>query len=446
MYFSKGNMDEDNPYSQTFCVYPWMEMIIGPVSTTRICCIASDDLYSSKGEPYDMGKISLENIWNGEGMREIRKKMIEGKKVKACSHCYYQESIGEFSYRKDFNKQWLNHPAYGKQIKQRIEESLKSSFQVTDPPLYLDIRPGNTCNLKCRMCNPGNSSKIFTEQKVLIKKNKLLANLVNTNVLLQTEEDLGRWHTNPDIWKKIDEWLPKIKRLYFTGGEPTLIKRNWLIINKAIEKGYSHDMTLHFNLNCTYIPDKLLKTFNKFSYIFLSLSIDGLKDVQEYIRYPSQWKSIEKNIEKLLKNKTDNVQILFSPVVQVYNILSLTDLLRWIDDLSLRFETKIITSLIICTGPEYYNISSLSYGIIRKEALKEIKEYRSTYQGEDKLLVESLSSIEYALEKKQIGNTEHNRKRFFQYTKMLDKHRGNSFLRSLPRLGKLLQEEYDQTL
>ena len=434
----------DNPYSPTFCVYPWMEMLVGPVPWAKLCCIASDSLCSSKGQYYSMAEYTPEEIWNSEGFREVRKKMLEGKKLRECSHCYYQESVGKKSYRESFNKEWLERSPHGGEIKRRVEKSRVLNFQVDSPPLYLDIRPGNKCNLKCRMCSPGNSSQIFKEQEVLVKEGKLTDNLIETSYFSGDQDAFNNWHKNPRLWDNIDRWIPGVKKLYFTGGEPTLIEKNWQIIDKCIKGKYSHDVTLTFNINCTYVPDRLLNTFHHFSSVELNLSVDGHGGVQEYIRHPSKWKIIERNIERILERKTDNVIIFFSPVVQVYNILSLTKLLRWIESYSEKFKTRIRTSLIICTGPQFFDIASLPMGKVREEAIGDIEEYRREYHGKDGLLLDGLNGVENILKTKKVGNTSNNGKKFFEYTKILDTHRKNDFFRSLPRLGRLLQEDYGQ--
>ena len=430
---------EDNPYSPTFCVYPWMEMIIGPTHEAKLCCIASGSIQSPKGHGYDTVNHTLQEIWDSDGIRIVREKMLKGEKIKECSHCYYQESVGKESYRQSFNRQWLSKFP---EIHRRIEKSKRENFYVDSPPLYLDIRPGNKCNLKCRMCNPGNSSLIFREQEELLEKKKLAPRLVDTSYFSKNEQSFKEWYKNPDLWKMIDRWIPHIKKFYFTGGEPTLIEKNWQIMDRAIERGFAQNISLHFNINCTYVPDKLLRTFDHFSSITLSLSVDGFGVVQEYIRHPSKWETIERNIRKILKVKTKNVIIFFSPVIQIYNILGLTEFLEWVDNLSLEFKTEIYLSLIICTGPKFFDIATLPRGKVREAALDDIKKYKQSVRTRTHFVCDDLTSIEYILKKKFLNNTQLYGNRFFEYTRVLDEHRGNDFFKSLPHLGKLLKEDH----
>ena len=78
------------------------------------------------------------------------------------------------------------------------------------------------------------------------------------------KKNFHNWYKNKEMWKSIYRWAPGTKQLYFTGGEPTLIKENWELIEHLIQKGYSKNIHLIFNINCTQAPSKLLNTFEAF--------------------------------------------------------------------------------------------------------------------------------------------------------------------------------------
>ena len=426
-----------SPFSPTFCVYPWMEFLLGPNKNSKLCCIAEEPLLSSSGEIYPLDKFSPSEIWNSEGMQRVREKMLAGEKINACRHCYYQEKIGRPSYRELFNQRWLSS-SFGIEIVRRVKYSNKNNYMVDAPPIYLDIRPGNLCNLKCRMCNPSNSSQIYKEHSELLTENKDFGLLIDENVLNQDHEFFN-WHESSKIWEVVHKWAPGVKKLYFTGGEPTLIEKNWELINYFKEKGYSKNVSLVFNINCTYIPDKLLNTFNDFFSVSILFSVDGHKKIQEYIRYPSRWDIIEKNIKKVLKNKKKNVAVAFTPVVQIYNILHLASFLEWVDCLQEEYG-KIGVSLLMCTTPEYFNMAILPQKI-RDIAFDNIDAYQKNYKGTNYFLIECLDSIKNVLRGDEKENHSFQLKKFFEYTSILDNKRENSFEKSIPYLHKLLQEQ-----
>ena len=121
---------------------PWMEFILGPSPHIRLCCVAERAVENKDGEAYTTEKTSLEDYWNSYGLRQIRKKMLAGEKIKACEHCYYQETIGRTSYREHSNEHWFKK--HKEDILDRVEKSKTNGFKVEKPPIYLDIRPGKS--------------------------------------------------------------------------------------------------------------------------------------------------------------------------------------------------------------------------------------------------------------------------------------------------------------
>ena len=425
--------------SPTFCVYPWMEFIVGPTYDVKLCCIANLPVKDKNNNFYNFEDTSIEKYWNSSGLREVRKKMLAGEKIKACGDCYYQESIGRTSYRQSFNRQWLKSE-HRTDILSRVEKSKKNGFRVEEAPLYLDIRPGNLCNLKCRMCNPGNSSKIYQEQKELLKDSSLnFGKLVDPGYFKKDEKEFHSWYKKKEIWDTIYKWAKGVRQLYFTGGEPTLIKENWELINYLIEKGYSKNIDLQFNINCTSAPDKLIDTFKHFSQVTILFSVDGYKQTQEYIRHPSKWDEIEKNIIKLLEHGKENTKFYFSPVIQVYNILYLVDFFNWVETLKPYYQ-NITHTLIHLTFPRFLDISTLPKNV-KETALSKIENYELKYKGQDDFFLNCLGAIQKVLRDKEASDIKEQLKKLYRYTTILDKKRGNSFEKTFPKLNQLLNED-----
>lgn len=424
--------------SPTFCVYPWMEFLLGPTKHARACCVFETSIKDENQQPYSFDKTSLSSYWNGYGLKQIRKAMLEGKKVKGCSHCYYQESIGENSYRKSCNKEWFSSEQ-GEEILNRVKKSQTNDYFVEEQPLYLDIRPGNLCNLKCRMCNPGSSSKIYQEQKKMLSTKSATATaLLDDNYFNADEKQFHNWYKDKKIWETVYKWAPKVKRIYFTGGEPTLIKENWALIDYLKREGHSKNIELVFNINCTQIPEKLLDTFHSFAKCTMTFSIDGLHQVQEYIRSPSKWNEVQSNILKVLEHKTEKAEFFFSPVVQVYNILHLIDLCKWIENLNSSHK-NLGTSFLLCTTPRFLDIDILPNSI-KKEALSRIQNYLKSYKKND-FLVQTLKSVENVLKKDETPSINKDLKNFFAYTKLLDNQRSEHFESVFPELNRMLDED-----
>ena len=427
-------------HSPTFCVFPFVHFLAGPSEHWRLCCVAQNGILDENKEPYLLSDRNPKELWNSEGMRQIRKKMWEGKKLPQCRHCYYQESVNRKSYRQRSNEEWLKQA----QVKKIISESVKNDFYVKEDPLYLDLRPGNLCNLKCRMCNPGNSSKIEAEWKKLADNKDFQTAIGERASMFKHKGKVSAvvsWEKKGDFWNSLEDWTAGLRKLYLTGGEPTLIKNNWKLIDRLIETKRSRLVSLVFNINCTKVPESLLNTFDHFENVCLNLSLDGYGETNDYIRDPSHWEQVEDNVRKILRvAKGKNVDIRVTPVVQVYNILSLCELFHWVDNLEEEFSSKIVIELLILDkDPDCLDIRILPEKV-REISLKRIKDYlkKSSRVNWDSAFKNCAESVIYILENVIHKQREERIHQFKKYTDILDKLRGNSFQSSLPELNQLI--------
>ena len=222
-------------YSKTFCPYPWIHVMTQPTGTISWCCVARDNFKDDNGKMVDLNKgHKIEDVWNSNHMRKIRQEMIDGEVVKGCEHCYDLEDMGFPSYRTNYIRDWFEYSGKGEEIHERIERSINNNFRVEEPPMYLDFRLGNMCNLKCRMCQPQNSSQIQKEYKKIEKADPSAGEFIKNNFTWgQFADHITPWQDDPEFLRQVEEWLPGVNKLYFTGGEPTIIERVYWIMEKC---------------------------------------------------------------------------------------------------------------------------------------------------------------------------------------------------------------------
>ena len=126
------------PYN--YCVYPFNYAHIGHKGIPALCC--------NNGEyrlPYNIKRNSLKTIWNSKAINKVREQFTLGHCPKGCEHCFRPESEGVRSFR---------------------QKALRGTFGTNDPfedtvIRGLDLRMGNTCNLKCIMCNSYSSVQLY---------------------------------------------------------------------------------------------------------------------------------------------------------------------------------------------------------------------------------------------------------------------------------------------
>src|SRR5262245_37591884 len=143
--------------NKAFCALPWVHLAVFPEGSVKLCCVARSSVHAG-GEPLSLNEHALDEIWNSDYMRGVRRDMLAGKHVADCSVCYVAEKTGHTSRRVESNVRWAAE--LGPLFDELIAESQRQDYGVSAAPIYYQLMPGNLCNLKCRMCFPVFSSQI----------------------------------------------------------------------------------------------------------------------------------------------------------------------------------------------------------------------------------------------------------------------------------------------
>ena len=342
-------MDKTKGESKNFCVMPWTNLATETNGKCKICCVVMTNKYIKKSDESDFHIQSdpIEDIWNSEYLKNVRKKILAGEWVSDCFYCKNQEDTGQSSPRQSYNDMWYNEA-----ISQRVQESKKYDGHVTALPSSLEPRPGILCNLKCNMCWSMSSSKIFSERKQAVESGtdvpEFLLNDWKYEVEWASKSDFS-WAESELYEKNLEKCIPTLKRLYFTGGEPTLIKSNLTVLKKLIQNNRT-DLMVSFTTNLQVLPPEWIEVLLKFQRVEVTGSVDGFEEVNDYIRFPSQWDKVSKNITIFYDMYP---QIFFSLmyVVQVSNLFSYLKLIRWIADTFPERQIQVIPTML--QGPEF---------------------------------------------------------------------------------------------
>jgi sulfatase maturation enzyme AslB (radical SAM superfamily) len=364
------------PISNTFCAIPFVSMMVNTDTTVRYCCMvkgSANKLKKEDGKFFTIQDQFVEHAWNGKDMRDIRTAMIQGNRVEGCSTCYLQEEAGRESNRVHANNEWAWRLG-DEELEQRVRYAKINGGVVNKDIVYLDLRLGNLCNLKCRMCNPWNSSQIAKEHKDIViadsDYSKVWAKTFGKfpEAVMKNQE----WFESDLLWDQVIKLIPELKKVYMTGGEPTLIDHNFKFMQECIDQGRK-DILLFFNTNCTNVNQKFTDLVSQFDEININASLDGIGVINEYVRPPSKWSQLEVNVEKLAA--LPNIKLGVTPTVQVYNVFNLVETLTWVDELNKKYKKKIFVDLLINIHPHQLNVNILPDSL-RAEALKMLTDYR----------------------------------------------------------------------
>lgn len=190
-----------------------------------------------------------------------------------------------------------------------------------------EVKFGNLCNLACMMCSPTNSSLIDLEIRTL--KNTADHEFINNRSLFNSNSNNSNWYDDPKLLSEVAEFMSDRDEIRFTGGEPTV--SNYLVDFLDVLIKNNSKATIRLTTNANNWPKKLTEKLSNFK-VNVDLSIDGYKEINEYIRWPSKWSKIEKNIKEI---KTIAKKISCFTTVSCYNLHTLPNLCRWAEEESL---------------------------------------------------------------------------------------------------------------
>lgn len=280
---------------------------------------------------------SLEVIWNSDELRVIRRQMVEGKRVPGCAECYQEEKDGGVSMRMRDNAQW--EAGWLNEERATIDSlrtlAVSNDYRVPVLPADIEVDTGNLCNLKCRMCSDSVSSKIAKDPvHRRWAAGQTIALYHDPNVVARPFA-VRRWLFDRDLVRKELFGNPgQVKRLYFIGGEPLLVKEIGDVLQHLIDAGVAHRIALAVVTNGT-VTGSWLKQAEGFKSIQIAISLDGFGKDYEYIRYPARWTDVVRNIDVF--KRLPNASLGGAVTLQNSNALNITELFRYFDSIGMGF-------------------------------------------------------------------------------------------------------------
>jgi sulfatase maturation enzyme AslB (radical SAM superfamily) len=305
--------------SPSFCVMPFGHLFLSEEGKSFPCCYALETGAVNRdesGEPIAVRSGSdIERAWNSVSQRQIRKQMLDGEKPAACRRCFELESHGMRSLREVNNQGFLQDTL-------TTLESVQPNGSMPPKFFSVDLRLGNLCNLRCQMCSPVSSLKLAEDfHRIYPEAKENFAAKAKIN-----------WHKDAALLAEIFRQADFLKEAHFAGGEPFLIPEVALAVEALAKRVDAREITLSFNTNCTVLPEKFLRLFPRFKGVRLIISIDGLNEVNDYIRYPSKFLEIEKNLKLLHSNREAwNLSLVaFNITVQTHNLFQIPELVNYL--------------------------------------------------------------------------------------------------------------------
>ena len=294
--------------SDSFCMLPWMHLHAFPDGRAYPCCFALDKLHVG-----NVNKQSMEEVFNGDKMKQMRLNMLANKRSRECVKCYDQEDSGFFSLRLSSNKH------FGHNIS--MTENTKSDGTADFIIKYWDIRFSNLCNMACRSCGTWFSSNWYEDHK------KLTGAPPNHAKIMKA----GR--SGNDIWDQLLKQFEHVEQFYFAGGEPIIMEEHLRIL-KELDKRKMYHVRLIYNSNFSKSHFKgtdIFELWNKFDSVSIGASLDAEGPRAELMRKGTVWKDILENRKRMLE-VCPQVDFYISATVGLSNCLHVVDFHRnWVE-------------------------------------------------------------------------------------------------------------------
>ena len=270
---------------ETLCMAPWTHTYLSPQTERRMCCASREpaqnfqqyiDTASGTGQYIP---ITLEEHWNSDHMRSVRRRMMAGETVPECDVC---------------NSKLLNTDVYRSYFNGLFGHKYEEAMRVTDAdgrtemkPVSWDYRFSNLCNFKCRMCGDMLSSAWESEQRQHDMIN--WADPKNNWMKPEVRREISKFQ-NTQIEAEFAEAVEqhRVEEIYWVGGEPLMYEQHWRYMKRIVELGDGPKLYARYNTNLSRVD---YRGVNLYSDILRSVrdwqicaSLDGTGATGEYIR------------------------------------------------------------------------------------------------------------------------------------------------------------------
>ena len=328
---------------------PWTHTYLSPQTERRMCCASREPAQSFRqyiDTEAGTGKynpMTLEQWWNGEHMRSVRVRMINGETLPECEVC---------------NNKLLNTDVYRSYFWQLFQHKYSEVIANTDTTGYTTVKPvswdyrfSNLCNFKCRMCGDMLSSAWETEQRQ--------HNMINWT------DPKNNWQ-QPEIRKKItrfqDEQIEqefvqaveegRVEEVYWVGGEPLMYEQHWRYMRRIIELGNGPQVYARYNTNLSRVDYRGVNLFcdilDHVRDYQICASLDGTGAIGEYIRTGLNYNQWVDNYRRACEHRRYSRQVRIDFTLTLPGLFDIENIVK----LAQETDSEILAKVVFSFSPD----------------------------------------------------------------------------------------------
>ena len=329
----------------TLCMAPWTHTYLSPQTERRLCCASREPAQNFQqyiDTSAGTGKyipVTLEQHWNSDHMRDVRRRMMAGETLSECEVCN-DKLLNTDVYRSYFNQ------LFGHKYKQVVDETDATGY-TTMKPVSWDYRFSNLCNFKCRTCGDMLSSAWESEQRQ--------HNMINW------QDPKNNW-MKPEINDQIEQFQTtqieaefaaavedhRIEEVYWVGGEPLMYEQHWRYMQRIIELGDGPNVYARYNTNLSRVR---YRGIDLYSDILCRLrdwqvcaSIDGTGAIGEYIRTGLDYTDWLENFKRGVAVATNRRQLRLDFTLTLPGMFEVENMQQLANNLGVDILAKVVFS------------------------------------------------------------------------------------------------------
>jgi hypothetical protein len=334
---------------ETLCLAPWVHTYLSPQTERRMCCASREPAQNFKqyiDTDSGTGKyipITLEQHWNSDHMRGVRRRMLAGETLPECEVC--NDKLLNTSVYRDYFTHLFGHKI------NEIYATTDHSGRTTMVPVSWDYRFSNLCNFKCRTCGDMLSSSWEAEQKAqgMIDWTNPKNNWMRKDI----REHITQFQdTQIEVEFAAAVEQHRVEEIYWVGGEPLMYEQHWRYMPRIIKLGDGDKIYVRYNTNLSRVDHRGINLFRdilaKCRDWQICASLDGVGEVGEYIRTGLDYQKWLQNFRQGLEHSTHARQMRIDFTLTLPGM----DQILLVEDLAEELGVEILTKVVFSFSPE----------------------------------------------------------------------------------------------
>lgn len=336
------------------CMAPWVHTYLSPQTERRMCCASREPAQNFQqyiDTSVGTGRyipVTLEQHWNNDHMRDVRRRMMAGETLPECEVCN-DKLLNTDVYRSYFNQ------LFGHKYFEAMSKTTEDGY--TDMlPVSWDYRFSNLCNFKCRICGDMLSSSWETEER---QHNTIDWNDPKNNWMQPEIRKQISIFQDSQIEKEFSQAVEehRVEEIYWAGGEPLMFDQHWRYMKRIIDLGDGQNVYARYNTNLSRID---FRGINLYSDILVRLrdwqicaSLDGTGQIGEYIRTGLRYDTWLENFRRGIEIQRSRRQMRIDFTLTLPGLLEVENIQRLAQELDVDILAKVVFSFspIIVMSP-----------------------------------------------------------------------------------------------